>query len=627
MSNNELKKKIVKWAKEYKFSNVGFTDIDLSIEEERLKDWLNNKFHGDMHYMEKHGEKRTKPELLTPGTISIISFSANYLDFNTENPIKVLQTKDKAYISRYALGQDYHFIKKDKLKKIAQLINQHTDSFKYRTFVDSAPVMEKPIAEKAGLGWIGKHTNLINRDNGSWFFIGEIYSNIRFDIDKKEDNFCGSCSNCISACPTNAIVAPYKLDARKCISYLTIEYKGVIPIKYRKQIGNRIFGCDDCQLVCPWNKFAKKTNISSFNSNKGLDNISLLELFSWSEKKFKKETESSPINRINYNQWLRNIAIGLGNSNKSKEIILSSDCSLYAFPKTNAKKLAILNTGNSLFVLRQWKINERDMWVRVELATNIFINDSINNMSEQMNLSLCFGEYDQCGVCGGDNSPNTGLCDCNGTPNGLAEQDCFGTCNGTATIDNCGNCYGGNTGIDACVQDECGVWGGPGAGANQCCGENIPAVTEPVCLDTDNGAVDPYGDDCAAYNDYPSWCGNYDDDDFISNEMCCICDGGTITEDIVSPEILALGPNGELQDCAGICGGCATEDAFGVCDGLSTCQIVGDLNSDLSVNIVDVIFLVNTVLATNYITEGDFNNDNVVNIVDIIFLVNIILEQ
>lgn len=183
--------------------------------------------------------------------------------------------------------------------------------------------MEKPIAEKAGLGWIGKHTNLINRDNGSWFFIGEIYSNIRFDIDKKEDNFCGSCSNCISACPTNAIVAPYKLDARKCISYLTIENKGVIPIKYRKQIGNRIFGCDDCQLVCPWNKFAKKTNVSSFNSNKGLDNISLLELFSWSEKKFKKETESSPINRINYNQWLRNIAIGLGNSNKSKEIILS----------------------------------------------------------------------------------------------------------------------------------------------------------------------------------------------------------------------------------------------------------------------------------------------------------------
>ena len=258
MSNNELKKKIIKWAKEYKFSNVGFTDIDLSIEEERLKDWLNNKFHGDMHYMEKHGEKRTKPELLTPGTLSIISFSANYLDFNTENPIKVLQTKDKAYISRYALGQDYHFIMKDKLKKIAQLINQHTDSFKYRTFVDSAPVMEKPIAEKAGLGWIGKHTNLINRDNGSWFFIGEIYSNIRFDIDKKEDNFCGSCSNCISACPTNAIVAPYKLDARKCISYLTIENKGVIPIKYRKQIGNRIFGCDDCQLVCPWNKFAKK---------------------------------------------------------------------------------------------------------------------------------------------------------------------------------------------------------------------------------------------------------------------------------------------------------------------------------------------------------------------------------
>ena len=237
MSNNELKKKIVKWAKEYKFSNVGFTDIDLSIEEERLKDWLNNKFHGDMHYMEKHGEKRTKPELLTPGTLSIISFSANYLDFNTENPIKVLQTKDKAYISRYALGQDYHFIMKDKLKKIAQLINQHTDSFKYRTFVDSAPVMEKPIAEKAGLGWIGKHSNLIIKDVGYYFFIADLIVDIVLEDDIPINDYCGTCTKCIDACPTEAIVKPYVVDGSKCISYLTIELNNqILPDEFKDKM-------------------------------------------------------------------------------------------------------------------------------------------------------------------------------------------------------------------------------------------------------------------------------------------------------------------------------------------------------------------------------------------------------
>ena len=230
-------------------------------------------------------------------------------------------------------------------------------------------------------------------------------------------------------------------------------------------------------------------------------------------------------------------------------------------------------------------------------------------------------------VCGGDNSPNTGICDCNGTPNGLAEQDCAGTCNGSADIDICGNCSGGNSGIDACTQDECGEWGGSGVGSNQCCGDDIPAVTEYVCVDTDNGAVDPYGDGCAEYNTNPGWCDNYDDDDFISTEMCCICDGGEMIENIVTPEVLAVGPNGEQQDCAGTCGGCAVEDANGVCSDDSTCQLVGDLNNDQAVNIVDVISLVNIVLSTSYNSAGDFNDDNVVNIVDIIFLVNIILGQ
>ena len=304
-------------------SKLGFLSCGISeacfLEDEapKLEKWLNQNHHGKMNYMENHFDKRLDPRKLVPGAKSVVSLLLNY--YTDKNQYDTQAPK----ISKYAFGEDYHYVIKKKLKKFLKFISNEIGEVQGRVFVDSAPVMEKPIAEKAGLGWIGKHTNLINRDNGSWFFIGEIYSNIRFDIDKKEDNFCGSCSNCISACPTNAIVAPYKLDARKCISYLTIENKGVIPLKYRKRIGNRIFGCDDCQLVCPWNKFAKKTDISYFNSNKGLDNISLLELFSWSEKKFKKETESSPINRINYNQWLRNIAIGLGNSNKSKEIILS----------------------------------------------------------------------------------------------------------------------------------------------------------------------------------------------------------------------------------------------------------------------------------------------------------------
>ena len=260
-------------------------------------------------------------------------------------------------------------------------------------------------------------------------------------------------------------------------------------------------------------------------------------------------------------------------------------------------------------------------------STNIFINDSVNNISKEINLSLCIGVYDECGVCGGDNSPSTGICDCEGTPNGSAQQDCAGTCNGSASIDNCGNCFGGNSGVDACTQDECGEWGGLGVGSNQCCGENIPAVTEPVCLDTDNGAVDPYGDDCAAYNNSPGWCGNFDDDDFISNEMCCICGGGEMTDTIVTPEILAVGPNGEVQDCAGTCGGCAVEDSYGVCSGDSSCQIVGDLSGDGIVNVVDIVSLVSLVLSNQYSVEADFNQDNIVNVVDIVSLVSIVLNQ
>ena len=244
-----LKNKIIEWGHELGFDGVGFTDIDLKEDETHLLNWLENKFHGEMHYMEKHGVKRSQPDKLMPGTVRVISFRMNYLQDNTYDSKKVLENKNLAYISRYALGKDYHSEMRDRLHTIAKKINQEVDGFKYRAFVDSAPVLEKAIGQKSGLGWIGKNTLLINKKNGSYFFLGEIYTNIDFDIDKKSKNFCGQCSECIDKCPTNAIISPHVLDAKKCIAYLTIELKGSIPNEYRDSIGNRIFGCDDCQFL------------------------------------------------------------------------------------------------------------------------------------------------------------------------------------------------------------------------------------------------------------------------------------------------------------------------------------------------------------------------------------------
>ena len=245
----------------------------------------------------------------------------NYLQDNTYDSKKVLENKNLAYISRYALGKDYHSEMRDRLHIIAKKINQEVDGFKYRAFVDSAPVLEKAIGQKSGLGWIGKNTLLINKKNGSYFFLGEIYTNIDFDIDKKSKNFCGQCSECIDKCPTNAIISPHVLDAKKCIAYLTIELKGSIPNEYRDSIGNRIFGCDDCQLVCPWNRFSEETRIEEFTHKHELDSPTLISLFNWTEKEFKENTKNTPINRISYFQWLRNIAIGLGNSEKNNNVI------------------------------------------------------------------------------------------------------------------------------------------------------------------------------------------------------------------------------------------------------------------------------------------------------------------
>ena len=309
-----LKNKIIEWGDELGFDGVGFTDIDLKEDETHLLNWLENKFHGEMHYMEKHGVKRSRPDKIMPGTVRVISFRMNYLKDNTYDSKNVLDNKNLGYISRYALGKDYHSEMRNRLHKIAKRINNEVEDFKYRAFVDSAPVLEKAIGQKAGLGWIGKNTILINKENGSYFFLGEIYTNINFKVDKKAKNFCGECSECIKVCPTNAIIAPHVLDAKKCIAYLTIELKGTIPKKYRDSIGNRIFGCDDCQLVCPWNRFSTETRIEEFSHKHELDSPTLISLFKWSEDEFKKNTKNTPINRISYFQWLRNIAIGLGNS-------------------------------------------------------------------------------------------------------------------------------------------------------------------------------------------------------------------------------------------------------------------------------------------------------------------------
>ena len=320
-NKSELIKKIKLWSDDLGFDDIGFSNTNLSDAESNLQKWLELKFHGEMSFMEKHGLKRSRPGMLIPDTISIISVRMNYLSLRNNENRKLLDHPKKAYISRYALGRDYHKVLRKKLNLLGKKISNELSSFGYRAFVDSAPVLEKPIAEKAGLGWIGKNTNLINKNSGSYFFLGEIYTDFILPPDKTTGNHCGSCSACIDICPTNAIVAPYILDARKCISYLTIELKGAIPIEYREAIGNRIFGCDDCQIFCPWNKFAQKTSIEDFNPRSNLDSIDLVEVFLWNEELWKIKTEGSAIRRIGYELWLRNIAVALGNAKTSEDVL------------------------------------------------------------------------------------------------------------------------------------------------------------------------------------------------------------------------------------------------------------------------------------------------------------------
>ena len=318
---NEIAKNIKSWAKDFGFNDVGISDVKLGKNKSTYKKWISSGYHGQMGYLDRHQEQKFDPSKLLPNTQSVISVRLDYLPLEAK-ALEALKNKNIAYISRYALGRDYHKVIRAKLKKlVAQIESNLDEEFNFRLFTDSAPVLEVDIAEKAGLGWRGKHTLLLNKNHGSWFFLGEIYTDLPLPSDTSTSKHCGSCTACIDICPTSAIIAPYKLDARKCISYLTIEHKESIPIEYRKAIGNRVYGCDDCQFVCPWNKYAKITSENDFLVRHDLDKLSLIESFKLSRKDFDKLFHGSAIYRIGYDQWLRNIAVGLGNAPKSLEII------------------------------------------------------------------------------------------------------------------------------------------------------------------------------------------------------------------------------------------------------------------------------------------------------------------
>ncbi len=318
---NALAADIKRWGQELGFAEIGITDTNLTSAETKHQAWIDKGFHGDMDYMVKHGTKRTRPAELVPNTRAVITARLDYLPPKAKESWGVMQDSKQAFISRYALGRDYHKVMRQKLQKLCEKIAKNVPDFEYRAFTDSAPVLEVALAEKSGLGWRGKHTLLINKDHGSWFFLGEIYTNLQLPVDTKATNHCGSCNACIDICPTKAITQPYEVDARRCISYLTIELKGAIPLEFRPLIGNRVYGCDDCQLICPWNKFAETTQEPDFYVRNGLDDISLVECFSWSETEFKQKMAGSAIYRIGYTQWLRNIAVGLGNAPSSPEVI------------------------------------------------------------------------------------------------------------------------------------------------------------------------------------------------------------------------------------------------------------------------------------------------------------------
>jgi epoxyqueuosine reductase len=302
------------WGRELGFQEIGISDTELGQQEAQLLEWLARGFHGEMDYMARHGVARARPAELLPGTLRVISVRMNYTAADARDSWDVIEDAEAAFISRYALGRDYHKLLRARLQQLAERIDGAVSGYRYRAFTDSAPVMEVALAGKAGLGWRGKHTLLLSRDAGSMFFLGELYTNVPLPLDAPTSEHCGSCRKCIDICPTQAIVAPYQLDARRCISYLTIEHPGAIPEEFRAAIGNRIYGCDDCQLACPWNKYAQLAAETDFSIRHRLDDVQLLDLFAWTEAEFEERLAGSAIRRIGHQRWLRNIAVALGNA-------------------------------------------------------------------------------------------------------------------------------------------------------------------------------------------------------------------------------------------------------------------------------------------------------------------------
>jgi epoxyqueuosine reductase len=319
-ASSDLARAIKAWGAELGFQQVGITDTDLGGAEARLLAWLAAGRQGDMAYMARHGTRRARPAELIPGTLTVISVRLDYLPEPQAALGEALGDPARAFVSRYALGRDYHKLLRRRLQRLADRITAAIGPFGHRVFVDSAPVLEKPLAQKAGLGWIGKHTNLINRHGGSWFFLGEIYTDLDLPVDQPAQDHCGRCRACLDVCPTGAIVAPYELDARLCVSYLTIEHRGSIPQHLRPLIGNRIYGCDDCQLVCPWNRFARLTTEPDLFPRAGLETATLIELFAWDEETFLARTQGSAIRRIGHQRLLRNLAVALGNGPDSPAV-------------------------------------------------------------------------------------------------------------------------------------------------------------------------------------------------------------------------------------------------------------------------------------------------------------------
>ncbi|WP_446470004.1 tRNA epoxyqueuosine(34) reductase QueG [Xenorhabdus stockiae] len=324
---NLLAANIKQWGLSLGFQQVGICDTDLSTEEPRLQEWLDKQYQGEMDWMARHGMMRARPHELLPGTLRVISVRMNYLPAKAAFA-STLNNPEQGYVSRYALGRDYHKLLRQRLKKLGEQIQEYCSAHEYqgilnfRPFVDSAPIMERPLAAKAGIGWVGKHSLILNRESGSWFFLGELLVNLPLPVDSPQEEQCGRCVACMTTCPTGAIVEPYTIDARRCISYLTIELEGVIPEEFRPLMGNRIYGCDDCQLICPWNRFSQLTDEADFNPRAALHAPELLDLFNWSEEKFLRITEGSAIRRIGYLRWLRNISVALGNAPYRDEIVL-----------------------------------------------------------------------------------------------------------------------------------------------------------------------------------------------------------------------------------------------------------------------------------------------------------------